>query len=328
MKIHISRINKVIKSIAINKIKIRKRIRYANINQNIFSSNRRIIDSILFFNELDLLELRFNILNNYVDYFVISESTKTHSGKLKPLYYYENKDRFKKFNHKIIHNIIDYEDDEINDISTGNRFHTKLDDIDVNSGLKFSEISIGYLRSLFERDCTVYGLLQIRPKLNDSDIIISSDADEIINPDLLQRVSWINPSKLYVCLQNAYFYKLNYLYYNNWRGSRVTSWKMIKSTSINNLRDQSNSKAIPVKNGGWHWSWLGDSMNFREKLLAQSEEESATKTNLSQIEDRINKGLDPIGRSLQLKSVPIDESFPKYLLANINRYRRFVQPWE
>ena len=54
----------------------------------------RVIDSIIFFNELDLLEMRLNILNDVVDTFVITESPFTVSGNEKPLYYLENKDRF------------------------------------------------------------------------------------------------------------------------------------------------------------------------------------------------------------------------------------------
>ena len=41
---------------------------------------------ICFFNELDILELRLNILNPYVDYFVISEASVTHTGNPKPYY--------------------------------------------------------------------------------------------------------------------------------------------------------------------------------------------------------------------------------------------------
>ena len=65
----------------------------------------KVFDSFIFFNELDLLELRLNILNDVVDYFVLTESPFTVSGNEKPLYYQENKDRFGKFNDKIIHNI-------------------------------------------------------------------------------------------------------------------------------------------------------------------------------------------------------------------------------
>ena len=44
-----------------------------------------IYDCFQYFNEDHVLDLRFNILNEKVDYFVISESTKTHQGKKKNL---------------------------------------------------------------------------------------------------------------------------------------------------------------------------------------------------------------------------------------------------
>jgi beta-1,4-mannosyl-glycoprotein beta-1,4-N-acetylglucosaminyltransferase len=60
-------------------------------------------DCFSFFNELDILEIRLNVLNEYVDYFVIGESKQTFSNKAKPLHYLENKSKFEKWNHKIIH---------------------------------------------------------------------------------------------------------------------------------------------------------------------------------------------------------------------------------
>lgn len=62
-----------------------------------------------FYNELDLLEIRLNVLNDVVDKFVLCESTKTHSGEEKKLYFEDNKKRFSKFLPKIIH-IIDTPD--------------------------------------------------------------------------------------------------------------------------------------------------------------------------------------------------------------------------
>ena len=55
------------------------------------------VDAFYFFDEFDLLEIRLNILEPYVDYFVLTESTVTFSGLDKPLYYQENKDQFEKF---------------------------------------------------------------------------------------------------------------------------------------------------------------------------------------------------------------------------------------
>ena len=64
---------------------------------------RKVYDCFCFFNELELLELRLNILDDYVDFFVISEANVTHTGKPKPYYFDENKHMFSKFLHKIIH---------------------------------------------------------------------------------------------------------------------------------------------------------------------------------------------------------------------------------
>lgn len=51
---------------------------------------------------LDLLEVRLNVLNELVDCFVIVESsTDWRTGEPKPLYLKENKERFDKFSHKI-----------------------------------------------------------------------------------------------------------------------------------------------------------------------------------------------------------------------------------
>ena len=67
----------------------------------------KIVDCFTFYNELDLLTYRLNILNDTVDYFVLVESTHSFVGKEKPLFYQENKHLFEKFNHKIIHIIVD-----------------------------------------------------------------------------------------------------------------------------------------------------------------------------------------------------------------------------
>ena len=45
----------------------------------------KIYDCFQFFNELDLLEIRLELLYDYVDYFVISETDKTHSNQPKEL---------------------------------------------------------------------------------------------------------------------------------------------------------------------------------------------------------------------------------------------------
>ncbi len=66
-----------------------------------------VYDCFQFFNELDILKIRLNVLAPIVDRFVISEATETFSGLKKPLYYEENKYLFAEFADKIIHVVVD-----------------------------------------------------------------------------------------------------------------------------------------------------------------------------------------------------------------------------
>ena len=67
------------------------------------SLTMKIIDCFSFFNELELLEIRLNILDQYVDKFVLVEAAKTQTLKDKPFVFEENKSRYEKFLDKIVH---------------------------------------------------------------------------------------------------------------------------------------------------------------------------------------------------------------------------------
>ena len=115
-----------------------------------------IYDCFTFFNELDLLEIRLNILNDVVDKFVLVEATKTFSGKDKPLYYEQNKKRFAKFQDKIIHVIVDdfpKPDDKTQDVA--------------------------FMMESYQRNAILWGLKSAK----DNDVVIIADLDEIPNPE-------------------------------------------------------------------------------------------------------------------------------------------------
>lgn len=65
-----------------------------------------VYDCFMYNGEEDILEIRLNILDQYVDYFVLYESIETFSGKPKPAYYTENRERFAKWGHKILNYVI------------------------------------------------------------------------------------------------------------------------------------------------------------------------------------------------------------------------------
>ena len=68
----------------------------------------------MFFDEEMLLDLRLNIMDKYVDKFVITEATYMHSGRPKKLLFDINK--FSKFKDKIIYNVVDKEPPDIETI--------------------------------------------------------------------------------------------------------------------------------------------------------------------------------------------------------------------
>ena len=152
-----------------------------------------IYDCFSFFNELDLLEIRLNILDEHVDFFVLSESEETFSGLVKPLYYQENKERFAKWNHKIIHHIN-------GKIETNNSFE----------------------RAFFQKE----SILKSLDVIKDDDIVYYGDLDEIWKP---QEVD----DNVYKLHQINYAYYLNYRSSEQWIGTLVGKYTNIKEMGLN-----------------------------------------------------------------------------------------------
>ena len=114
-----------------------------------------IYDCFQFFNELDILKIRLEVMNPIVDKFVISEATETFSGLKKPLYYEENKELFSEFQDKIIHVVVE-------DTPEGDTHY----------------------RDTFQKNAVTRGLKDCR----DDDIVIFSDLDEIPNPEKIKEI--------------------------------------------------------------------------------------------------------------------------------------------
>lgn len=284
----------------------------------------KVFDSFRFFNELELLELRLNILNDVVDYFVLTESPFTISGNEKPLYYLENKDRFSKFNDKIIHNITETIPNDFSDYIEKKQYHTPYKNIDVNCGQPFYQIPLRYQRDIYARDCTAYGL--ISAGIQDEDLVITSDADEIINPLVLENLDWFDPNNHYGCLQRSFYYKLNILYQENWLGSRICNWKMLKETSVDQLRQNGNN-SYKIESAGWHWSYFGNAEKFKAKLAACADCHMNLPEVIDNAEEKIEQGLDPLNRGVTYPVVPIDDSYPEYIVNNQEKYFDLIKPW-
>ena len=116
-----------------------------------------IYDCFQFFDEEHILDLRLNILHEYVDFFVLVESTIDHQGKPKKLNFDYKK--FKKFNKKIVYLVVD----------------------DATEVAKNPHIGGESLAEQHQRNSLIRGL----KNCSDNDLIILSDVDEIPDPNKL-----------------------------------------------------------------------------------------------------------------------------------------------
>jgi beta-1,4-mannosyl-glycoprotein beta-1,4-N-acetylglucosaminyltransferase len=218
-----------------------------NINKEQKCMNK-IYDVFSFFNELDLLEIRLNILDNHVDYFVITESRQTFCGDDKPLYYEENKERYKKWHHKIIHHIMpDFPQDQ-------EHFQKALKSPNVGDGAE------NWLREFYQKEAPIRALENI---CSDDDIIFISDLDEIWNPDIDYVIENDN---VYRPIQTAYPYYLNNRSNQNigcWTGTRVGKFKTVKKYGFNHFRTEREVQSIQIPNGGWHFSWTNKEDKYK-----------------------------------------------------------------
>lgn len=272
-----------------------------------------VYDSFQFFNELDILLLRMHILNDVVDKFVISESTVTFSGDSKPLYYADNKELFKEFEHKIIHNVVD---------------DTPMD-------------CNAFIRDHHQKCAVARGLSTCRP----DDIIIFSDVDEIPNPETLrQLIPSIEDDKIYMLAQRLFYCYLDMEEVSGkllsvtgdfdgvekpmWLGTKVCRYRMLEQYTTEELRNK-EQKAIGVRvpNGGWHFSYMGGGKNqsveerVKYKIKSAAHQEYNNRSILSKVRKNIKNQQDIFGRDAQIVQVKIDETYPAYLRKNIDKYQ-------
>ena len=282
----------------------------------------KIYDCFNFFNELDILDLRLNILSDYVDYFVLVESSITHSGVPKPFFYEQNKFRFREFEKKIIHyKVFDTPSDFLNLKNSEDPIVTKINQYIETQTNRFNRLTqIDYGRDFFQKEC-VRRPLSI---CDDDDIIMISDADEIPNPKLLKKIQELDlDNKIYSLNQKTYYYYLNVLKQDDWYGTKLSKFKNIKNLSFNEIRgDEKLSSRI--SNGGWHFSFMGGKEMVLKKILSYSARDHVNSNVILNLQENIDNDVDPFFRG-KLQIVKLDETYPEYLLNNIEKYKLLIK---
>lgn len=254
-----------------------------------------IIDVTTFNGEYEILELRLNILNDFVDQFIIVEASTTFSGKPKPLYYERDKERFKKFHHKIKYFIIseDYTSDEIRQAKKSSN----------------TQGASHWKREFLQKESIKKALTH----LHDDDICFIGDVDEI-----WEKVRFDLPLKLKL---RVYTYHLNNRSNEIFWGGIMARYGTIKDGCLNHLRTTIRESSNYL---GWHFTSMGGYKELDRKLSDSYTSESYytpwVKANLHiNIEDNI----DFLNRDFKFYK---DESeWPQYLKDNRKKYERLLR---
>lgn len=279
-----------------------------------------IFDCIPFFNELDILKLRMQILAPIVDYFVLEESTVTFSGEPKEMVFAKNRELFAEFADKIRY--VAVEDSPMEGVTT-------------------------HERDKYQKNQLIRALSDAKAE----DIIIFSDVDEIPNPKTLERlIAQFEPGKIYHLAQRMFYCFLNMeevsgnllsitgefpgVERRQWLGTKVCSFAKLPAEGIVYLREVSpaDPRSVRIADGGWHFGYMGGdgerdvAKRIGIKVRAAAHQEYNSKRYLNEAVDRLLCGEDIFDRDAKFVRVEIDESFPAYLREHQQEYEFLIAP--
>ena len=294
----------------------------------------KIFDCFMYFDEEMVLNLRLNILNAYVDYFVIVESKYNHRGEKRKLLF--NEEKFSEFKDKIIYLIYDEVPSKVVEI--------KFDDSEKTKDTK--SIMNALYRENEQRNYIINGLT----KANDDDIILISDVDEIPKIDSVNFDKLNN--KIILFKQDMFYYKFNLCLPNfKWTGTKACRKKnLISPQWLRNIKDRkypffrldtffSDKKYINIeiiKDGGWHFSNIKTAKEIEHKLRSYLHHKEFDDVPLSvqeidklvqnkqaiydlKVDNRVNK----IGNGSILKKFEINK-LPNYIQVNQNNLKDWI----
>jgi beta-1,4-mannosyl-glycoprotein beta-1,4-N-acetylglucosaminyltransferase len=211
-----------------------------------------IYDCFSFCGEFELLDMRLRELDQIVDRFVLVESDMTHTGKPKPLYFEENKDRYKNFLNKIE--------------------YVKVLDLPVMEEQELTSEQTLWTAEHFQRNAMMRGLKNAGP----DDLILISDVDEIPSIEAIVKTKdflekWPQTWIFFYQWLCYYYLNMRYSEYDRWYGTTACLFKTMKDPQTlrlvsRGLMDPVNQDTVRIENAGWHFSYLGGAQGIINKL--------------------------------------------------------------
>ena len=292
----------------------------------------KIYDCFMYFDEELILGLRLNILNKFVDYFVIVESTFTHKGERRNLEFDIKK--FDKFKDKIIYLVYDKIPSQVKEVNS----------IDKKSTIIKKHIMNALYRENEQRDFIKEGLHAAK----DEDIILISDVDEIPN---LENIDFKkNHSKIIFFNQDMFYYKFNLKLPNLvWAGTKACKKKDFKSAQwLRNIKvrkypfyridtyfsEKKYMNCSFVDNGGWHFTNIKTAKEIKHKLESylHHAEFDQNPLSINEIDKIINDkvaiyNLFVDQRKDKIRGNKLEDyslhKLPKYLQNNLQHYEKW-----
>lgn len=250
-----------------------------------------IVDGFIFYNELDLLELRLEELYPAVDKFVIVQADQTFRGQSKPYLLVPTESRWDEYSDKMV--VVD---------------------------LEMEDFSGPWEREAYQRNM-LGEVLKDMSYYSPENILLISDADEIprremvvsLTPELLNR----HPARL---LQRAYYYSLNTRVGDEGSGRALLADDLTTAEEI-----RRSDPPTTIDNAGWHFSYLGDADWIRNKIKSFSHSELDKPEILWNIEEAMKNRADLFGRGSFIVE-EVDDTWPVAVKNNPERWARYI--WE
>jgi len=277
-----------------------------------------VYDCFPFFNELELLEIRLNVLKDVVDRFVLVEADRTFTNRPKKLFFEENKGRFAAFADRIIHIVV----------TDHPLFKT------------------AWHYESHQRNAIMRGLTDAKP----DDVILIGDVDEIPNPDAVRKFA--HRPGISIFNQDYFSYYLNFRNVRQqwWHGTKMLSFQdfchafdgvetihnellpddINHGTTPSKIRmrtpPRSKCKTRIIRNGGWHFTSLGGAERLADKIRSFSHQEynpGEGKIDLAALEKTIASGKGPFW-DMRCFGEPLDSTYPRYLQESAEKYAHLI----
>ena len=295
----------------------------------------KIFDGFMFYDEDLVLDLRLNILDKFVDKFVIVESIYTHSGEKRKLLF--DKKKYINFKNKIDYIVLETQPDNLETVSDKDSEHTKNSKYIMNA-LK---------RENFQRNNIAKGIVNAKSE----DLILISDVDEI--PDLSGLDLTKIKDEIILFKQNFYYYKFNLILENiPWYGTKACKFKNFKTPQwLRNVKGKnypfwridtlfSNTKYSNIKfinKGGWHFSNMKSAEDIEKKMrtylhhreydvkpLGKKKIEEIIKSKKSIYNLRADMKTEKFDGTQSLKATDGSE-LPNFIKENKEKYRNWIE---